>query len=133
MDGCFSGTSFAALSQESQASSSTPISHPRTTTQVVHSLSPVIPLAPPERFSGAPQKAQVFLTQCSLHFMCRPAIFPNAQSRVAFILSYLSGDAVAWSLPLVSKDSAILYDFEEFKKEFLRIFDRRPCPDQRGR
>lgn len=93
--------------------------------QVIHSLSPVIPLAPPERFNGDPQKAQTFLTQCSLHFMCRPTIFPDAQSCVAFILSYLSGDAASWSMPIVTNDDPVLYNLEDFKKEFLRIFDRR--------
>lgn len=94
-------------------------------TQVIHAVSPIIPLAPPERFSGDPNKAQIFLTQCSLHFLCRPVIFSEDQSKVAFILSYLTGDAAAWSMPIISRDDPVLYNFHNFKEEFLRIFDRR--------
>ncbi|KAJ1189480.1 hypothetical protein NDU88_006225 [Pleurodeles waltl] len=84
-----------------------------------------IPLAPPERFSGDPLKAQSFLVQVELHFTCRPHTFPDAQSKVAFLLSYLSGDAATWAIPLVRKDSPLLYNWRNFVLEFERVFDRR--------
>mgnify|MGYP002804392277 CR=1 FL=1 len=118
--------SSTSLLQESVAGgSSAASSTPAVATQVIHAISPIIPLAAPERFSGDPHKTQVFLTQCSLHFLCRPVVFSENHSKVAFILSYLSGDAAAWSMPLVTRNDPILYDYEGFKTEFLRIFDRR--------
>ncbi|KAJ1113168.1 hypothetical protein NDU88_001423 [Pleurodeles waltl] len=84
-----------------------------------------IPLAPPQRFSGDPQKAQSFLTQVELHFTCRPNTCPDAQPRVAFLLFYLTGDAAAWAIPLVRKDSLLLYNWRNFVREFERVFDRR--------
>ncbi|KAJ1098499.1 hypothetical protein NDU88_003610 [Pleurodeles waltl] len=83
-----------------------------------------IPLAPPERFSGDPLKAQSFLVQVELHFTCRPHTFPDAQP-VAFLLSYLSGDAASWAIPLVRKNSPLLYNWKDFVREFERVFDRR--------
>ncbi|KAJ1165667.1 hypothetical protein NDU88_006084 [Pleurodeles waltl] len=84
-----------------------------------------IPLAPPECFSGDPLKAQSFLVQVELHFTCRPHTFPDAQSKVAFLLSYLSGDAATWAIPLVRKNSPLLYNWKNFVREFERVFDRR--------
>ena len=84
-----------------------------------------IPLAAPERFAGDPQKLNIFLTQCRLHFLCRPAAFPTQESRVDFVLSYLTRDAALWSIPLVSGDHPMLYQFDQFEHELRRIFDRR--------
>ena len=85
----------------------------------------VEPLTPPERFSGDPQKLNIFLTQCQLHFLCRPVAFPTPESRVAFILSYLTGDAASWSIPFVSGNNLMLYDLNILERELMRIFDRR--------
>ncbi|KAJ1137499.1 hypothetical protein NDU88_003897 [Pleurodeles waltl] len=84
-----------------------------------------IPLAPPERFAVDPLKAQSFLVQVELHFTCRPHTFPDAQSKVAFLLSYLSGDAATWAIPLVRKNSPLLYNCKKCVREFERVFDRR--------
>ncbi|KAJ1113638.1 hypothetical protein NDU88_001880 [Pleurodeles waltl] len=100
----------------SQASGSNPISL---------NVPSAIPLALPERFSGDPLKAQYFLVQVELHFTCRPNTFPDAQSKVAFLLSYLSGDAATWAIPLVRKNSPLLYNCRNFVREFERVFDRR--------
>ncbi|KAJ1112463.1 hypothetical protein NDU88_000727 [Pleurodeles waltl] len=84
-----------------------------------------IPPAPPERFSGNPLKAQSFLVQVELHFTCCPNTFHDAQSRAAFLLSYLTGDAATWVITLVRKDSPLLYNWLNFVREFERVFDRR--------
>ena len=93
--------------------------------QVTVTIPTPIPLAAPERYSGDPNKVQVFLTQIVLHFSCRPTVFATNQSRVAFTISYLTGDAASWVVPLVSSGDPILTDWEAFRKEFERVFDRR--------
>ena len=101
--------------------------------QVTVTIPTPIPLAAPERYSGDPNKVQVFLTQIVLHFSCRPTVFPTNQSRVAFTISYLTGDAAAWVVPLVSGNDPLLTDWEAFRKEFERVFDRRAttlCADR---
>ena len=92
-----------------------------------------IPLAAPERYAGDPHKVQIFLTQMMLHFSCRPTVFPSSQARVAFSISYLTGDAAAWVVPLVSGNSPLLHDWDAFRREFERVFDRRAttmCADR---
>ena len=101
--------------------------------QVTVSIPTPIPLAAPERYSGDPNKVQIFLTQIVLHFSCRPTVFPTNQARVAFTISYLTGDAAAWVVPLVSGNDPLLTDWEAFRKEFERVFDRRAttlCADR---
>ena len=84
----------------------------------------MIPLAPPERFFGDPLKFASFVNQCQLQFMCKPMCFPDEQSKVAFVLSYLGGTAATWSIPLVERNDPLLYDYASFKATFKRLFDR---------
>ncbi|KAJ1099937.1 hypothetical protein NDU88_005030 [Pleurodeles waltl] len=95
-----------------------------TPTNIAVNVPPQIPLAAPERFSGDPNKVQIILTQVELHFTCRPSAFPDAQSRIAFLILYLSGDAAIWAVPLVRVDSALLYNWCLFVEEFEKVFDR---------
>ena len=81
-------------------------------------------LAPPERFSGDPKRFAVFINQCRLHFLCRPAAFPTDQAKVAFVLSYLSGNAADWSIPLVNQDDPVLHDFQAFQLNMEKLFAR---------
>ena len=104
-----------------------------TVPQVTVNIPTPIPLAAPERYAGDPNKVQVFLTQIVLHFSCRPTVFSTNQARVAFTISYLSGDAASWVVPLVSTNDPILTDWDAFRKEFEKVFDRRAttlCADR---
>ncbi|XP_069488889.1 protein LDOC1-like [Ambystoma mexicanum] len=83
-----------------------------------------IPLAPPERLMGDPLKYGVFMTQCQLHFLCRPGAFPMDQTKVAFVLSYLGGHATSWSIPLVDRDDPVLHNFVNFQQEMDKLFSR---------
>mgnify|MGYP002805142278 CR=1 FL=1 len=71
-------------------------------TSISVTVPPVVPLAPPEGFSGDPAQVQTFLTQ--LHFLVRLTCCPDPQSRIAFFISYLSMDAAIWVIPQVSSD-----------------------------
>ncbi|KAJ1208141.1 hypothetical protein NDU88_003530 [Pleurodeles waltl] len=107
-----------------QASGSNPISL---------NVPSAIPLAPTERFSGDPLKAQSFLVQVELHFTCKPNTFPDAQSKVAFLLSYLTGDAATWAIPFVRKNSPLLYNWRNVVRKFERVFDRRTVTQSEDR
>ncbi|XP_069498729.1 protein LDOC1-like [Ambystoma mexicanum] len=101
--------------------------------QVQVTPDPVVPLAPPERYSGDSQKFSTFITQCHLHFLTKPAAFRSHQSRTAFVISYLTGDAAAWANPLVQKDNMVLYDWDDFLSEFEKIFNQKAatlCKDR---
>ena len=84
-----------------------------------------IPLAAPERYAGDPAKVQVFLTQIMLHFSCRANVFPSDQAKVAFMISYLVGDAALWAVPLVRNNDPLLTNWDNFQTEFEKVFDRR--------
>lgn len=127
---------YATLSAQvrSLAAQTAPLpTQPPTPVQVHVSPEAIVPLAPPERYAGDPQKFTTFITQCRLHFLTKTAAFRSVQSRTAFVISYLTGDAAAWANPLVQKDHAILYDWDDFLAEFEKIFNRRAatlCKDQ---
>ncbi|XP_069467614.1 protein LDOC1-like [Ambystoma mexicanum] len=108
-------TPLPGIGLSAPAQSSNPI-------QVV--LPGAVPLAPPERFTGDPKRHAVFMKQCRLNFLCRPGTFPNDQSTVAYVLSYLSGSAADWSVPLVTQDDLLLRDFQRFQHEMEKLFAR---------
>ena len=109
------------------------LNNPPTSAPVSQSAQPVqisvaapvpVPLAPPERFNGDSSKYSIFMNQCQLHFICRPAAFPDDSAKVAFILSYLVGNVALWSIPLVEADNAILYSLPAFKGAMRKLFAR---------
>ncbi|KAJ1157947.1 hypothetical protein NDU88_010644 [Pleurodeles waltl] len=115
----------AALKDKVERLTRNPFDASASTPQVTVNVSPPIPLASPERFSGDPRKVQAFLTQLSLQFSCRPASFPSNLSRVMFAISYLSGDAANWAVPLVRNDDPLLSDWNAFRSAFEKVFDHR--------
>ena len=121
---------FVASPSDSDAGPSFPTSgavgfKPTAGVPVIQVASPAtLPLAPPERYYGDPLKFASFVSQCQLHFMCKPMCFPDEQSKVAFVLSYLGGTASTWSIPLIERDDPLLYDYVSFKVAFKRLFDR---------
>ena len=94
-------------------------SHP---VQISVTTPATVPLAPPERFNGDSSKYDIFMNQCQLQFLCRPTAFPDDSAKVAFILSYLIGNAAQWSIPLVEGDDPILYSFPRFKEALRKMF-----------
>lgn len=115
----------AALRDRVDQQARNPFDVSTSTPHVNITVSPPIPLACPERYSGYPLKIQTFLTQIALHFSCKPTSFPSNHSRVAFAISYLIGDAANWAVPLVKNDDPLLSDWNAFRREFERVFDRR--------
>ncbi|KAJ7988083.1 hypothetical protein DPEC_G00319950 [Dallia pectoralis] len=54
-------------------------------------------LPPPERFSGEESGCGPFLTQCSLIFELQPSSFPTDRSRIAYLMTVMSGRALTWA------------------------------------
>jgi hypothetical protein len=58
----------------------------------------------PDTFDGSsPKKLRTFFVQCRLNFDDRPSSYPTEQSKVTFALSYLSGTALSWFEPALSR------------------------------
>ena len=53
-------------------------------------------LPPPERYDGSPGECRTFLTQCQLIFSLQPSSFPTDATRVAYIVTQLTGKAKNW-------------------------------------
>lgn len=94
---------------------------------------PVPPTAPPThseprlqlplRYSGESGKCQSFLTQCQIFFDAQPSQYQYEKSRVALILSLLTGSALAWADPLIRSNSPIMNTAKALTKEMVSVFD----------
>lgn len=100
------------------ASAAPPATQPTTQPQV-YTASPAHhgpKIASPDKFEGKRGvKAEIFISQVSLYVMTNHRMFLDERSKVAFAISYLSGEASIWATPLVNKllepdsDSTITY------------------------
>lgn len=79
-------------------------------------------LSKPDKFSGDSGDCQAFLVQCGLHFELQAAAYPTEQSKVAFIISHLSGRAEAWATAEWSRHSPICDSLKLFSGTFTKIF-----------
>lgn len=79
-------------------------------------------LPTPERYSGDPKGCRGFLTQCHLSFDLQPAAYPTEHSRVAYVITLLTGKALAWATALYESKSSVCGSFESFSKEMLKVF-----------
>ncbi|XP_047195290.1 uncharacterized protein LOC124851551 [Hippoglossus stenolepis] len=77
----------------------------------------------PERFSGAPGTCWSFLTLCSLTFELQPLTYPTERSRVACMITQLSGRARDWGTPEWEKQSAICSSVSAVSDGLRKVFD----------
>ncbi len=85
------------------------------TTQIQHLRMPAVPLPPPvppappssrtqreprlpapEAYNGEPNLCRAFLVKCSMFFSLQPQTFATEKSKVALVLTLLSGKAALW-------------------------------------
>ena len=83
---------------------------------------PGIRLASPERFSGEPGQCKPFLIDCSIHYEHAPHAFPTDISKIAFMISHLTGRARAWATAEWARDSPLCDSLAEFKAALQRTF-----------
>ena len=77
----------------------------------------------PERYSGNLGTCGQFLLQCSLVFDLQPTTYNTDKSRIAFIISLLSGRASQWATAVIENNSPVCHSYLEFTKEMRKIFD----------
>lgn len=85
-------------------------------------LEPRLPT--PEGYSGDPDYCRAFLTRCSMHFSLQPRTFNREQSKVAFILTLLSGKAALWGTAVWANQDPCCTSFQTLSEEMRRVFDR---------
>lgn len=77
----------------------------------------------PKRYSGNLGSCGQFLLQCSLVFDLQPNTYSTDKSRIAFIISLLTGKAAQWATAVVENNSPVCRSYSEFTKEMRKIFD----------
>lgn len=82
---------------------------------------PYIPI--PARYSGDLGTCAQFLHQCSLVFSQQPTTYASHQSKIAFVMSLLSGEAAAWSLAISNQNAELVTNYNLFSEEMKRVFD----------
>ncbi|KAJ1204454.1 hypothetical protein NDU88_008232 [Pleurodeles waltl] len=76
------------------------------------------------RFSGEPTKLREFLDALTVYFAFRPTQFSHDRTKVGYLISALSGPALAWATPMVSSNDPVLSDYSAFVTRFKQMFSR---------
>ncbi len=100
---------------------------PRTSvTKTTTSSAPLIasPMARPVPFSGVAEECNGFLLQCSLALEMQPHLYPTERSKIAFIISLLTGKALQWAETIWSQTGPITQTHNSFITHFREVFDR---------
>lgn len=103
----------ALLARSPPSTGSTPASTPQT--------EPRLPA--PERYDGNPKDCRGFLNQCSLTFELQPTSFPSDRSRIAYIITLLTGKARAWATSIWEQQGRACTSYAIFTEEMRRVFD----------
>lgn len=80
-------------------------------------------LPTPESNSGEPSYCRAFLTKCSMFFALQPQTFCTEDSKVAFVLTLLSGRAALWGT-VWENHRPCCDSFVALSEEMRRVFDR---------
>ncbi len=106
----------------SQASSvlTTPLVLAERSTPQFPGLLPEPRLPAPERYDGNPERCRGFITQCTLAFGLQPNSFPTENSKVAYIITLLTGKALDWATALWEQHSPLTDTCDLFVAEMRR-------------
>ena len=80
-------------------------------------------LASPEPFSGSLGLCKPFLIDCSIHYELNPHAFPTDRTKIAFMMSHLTGRAKAWASAEWARDSPLCSSFTDFKVALQSTFE----------
>ena len=86
------------------------------------SVEPRLPA--PERYEGDPRSCRSFLSSCSLVFELQPSSFPSERSRVAYVITLLSGRAREWGTAVWDANAPECQTFSQFAQAMRGVFDR---------
>ncbi|XP_069461333.1 protein LDOC1-like [Ambystoma mexicanum] len=79
---------------------------------------------PTGKFYGTLKQLKEFLDACNVYFTFRPNTFTTGNSRVGFVISNMSGNALAWATPLVTTGDPALQDYNAFLTLLKQNFER---------
>jgi hypothetical protein len=80
-------------------------------------------LPPLERFNGEQSTGWAFIALCALVFKLQPSSFPSDHSKIAYLITLMSGRALTWATAVWEQQSAICISLEGFVGEVKKVFD----------
>ncbi len=96
-------------------------------TSVTTTSSPTMvssPMAKPAPFSGVAKECNGFLLQCSLALEMQPHLYPTERSKIAFMISLLSGRVLQWAETIWTQSGNVTQSFNQFIIHFREVFGR---------
>ena len=81
----------------------------------------------PERFNGELSTCWAFLAQCALIFELQPSSFPSDCSKIAYLITLMSGRALTWATAVWEQQPSL----EGYVGEVRKVFDA-PNPASAG-
>ena len=87
-----------------------------------HGSEPRLPA--PEHYEGDPGSCRSFLSTCSLIFELQPSSFPSERSRVAYVITLLSGRAREWGTAVWDANAPECQIFTQFTQPMREVFDQ---------
>lgn len=101
-----------------------------------HSSTPETPeprINNPPCYAGEPTECRSFLTQCEVVFSLQPATYSRDRARIAYVISLLTGRAREWGTATWEAGAECINQFDLFKEEMIRVFDRSAHGDEASR
>ena len=86
----------------------------------------------PMIYEGDLAKCRGFLAQCDLLFSHHTSRYPCDESKVAFVVSLLSGRALDWAVAVLKKTRTFYSNYRAFITEFRLVFDHSPVGSDVG-
>lgn len=80
-------------------------------------------IATPERYGGDSASCETFLTQCEIQFAFQPSSYPSEESKVAYVISLLTGRAAQWAVAQWGNKSHVCSSYQQFSAELREVFD----------
>ncbi|ROI36366.1 Retrotransposon-derived protein PEG10 [Anabarilius grahami] len=81
-------------------------------------------MARPAPYSGSAEDCSRFLLQCELVLEMQPHLYPTDTSKVAFLISQLSGKALKWADSIWSQHGAVTQSYSAFISHFREVFGK---------
>ncbi len=113
------------LNLPAQPAPSAPVPPPsiNTTSSPSHTVF-ASPMARPAPFSGAAEECNGFLLQCSLTIELQPHMFVTEHSKIAFVISSLTGPALQWVETIWNQAGPATQSFTSFIAHFREVFGK---------
>lgn len=84
-------------------------------------VEPQLPL--PEHFAGDPEDCSPFISQCFLISAFQPSAFPMEESRIAYMISLLTGQACHWGTAEWEHESFVCSLVKSFTDALRKVFE----------